>query len=199
MRDHGFPQMCRMYRMLMMLYPRKHRREYGEAMLQLFRDQCRDAQRESASGFGIWRRVLLDLIFTVIHEHLSNLTDHMKTLSINKLTHILFAAAIGFALLTSPTVSGPPIATIFLYLSMLAILARGIAEWFRPPSEWLKAIGWGCVVLVVYGFIMPFWGKLHVMYGDAFSIVPALLLGAVFLNAIVPLLKAGLRMRKVES
>jgi hypothetical protein len=185
--------------MLMVLYPRNHRREYGEAMLQLFRDQCRDAERDSASVFVIWRRMLLDLIFSAIHEHLSNLTDHMKTLSINKLTHLLFAAAIGFALLTSPSVSGPPIATIFLYLSTLAILGRAVAEWFRPPGEWLKALGWGCVVLVAYGFIMPFWGKLHVMYGDAFSIIPALVGGAVFLNIIVPLLKAVLRMRKVES
>jgi hypothetical protein len=186
--------------MLMMLYPRNHRREYGEAMLQLFRDQCRDAQRDSASVFVIWRRVLLDLIFTAIHEHLSNLTDHMKTLSINKLTHLLFAAAIGFALLTSPTVSGPHLATVFAYLSTLTILARGIAEWFRPPNEWLKAIGWGCVVLVAYGFIMPFWAKLHVMYGDAFPTIPALLLGAIFLNLIVPLLKAMLvRMGRVKS
>lgn len=34
---------CDLYLRLLNFYPRAHRQEYGAPMLQLFRDQCRDA------------------------------------------------------------------------------------------------------------------------------------------------------------
>ena len=34
---------CRLFRRLLIAYPKAHREEYGAAILQLFRDQCRDA------------------------------------------------------------------------------------------------------------------------------------------------------------
>ena len=37
---------CRLYRHLLFIYPKAHREEYGASILQLFRDQCRDACAE---------------------------------------------------------------------------------------------------------------------------------------------------------
>jgi hypothetical protein len=38
-----FPVSEKIYRRLLRAYPKAHRAEYGPAMAQLFRDQCRDA------------------------------------------------------------------------------------------------------------------------------------------------------------
>ena len=65
------------YEWLLVAYPKLHREEYGPAMSQLFRDQCRDAWRE-ARHWGLtrlWLRVLPDLIKTSIVERFSALNE----------------------------------------------------------------------------------------------------------------------------
>ena len=65
----------RVYRRLLLLYPAPHRHEYGAAMEQLFRDQCRDAWRD-AHGRGLtvlWVRVVGDLVCTAAIEHIREL------------------------------------------------------------------------------------------------------------------------------
>ena len=49
------------YGRLLLAYPRSHRAEYGAAMAQLFRDQCRDAWNESQNWglMKLWMRVLM--------------------------------------------------------------------------------------------------------------------------------------------
>ncbi len=71
------------YRRLLAFYPKEHRREFGPAMAQLFRDQCRDAWAASGSG-GIallWLRVLLDLAKTCPAEHLRSLLGGTRGLN----------------------------------------------------------------------------------------------------------------------
>src|ERR1700733_643462 len=65
----------KVYERLLAAYPAAFRREFGPAMKQLFRDQCRDAWCE-AEGWGlagVWLRVLPDWAKTSFVEHLSNL------------------------------------------------------------------------------------------------------------------------------
>jgi capsular polysaccharide biosynthesis protein len=65
----------KIYERLLAICPADFRREYGPAMKQLFRDQCRDAWSE-AQGRGLavlWLRVLPDLAKTSIVEHLTSL------------------------------------------------------------------------------------------------------------------------------
>jgi uncharacterized protein involved in exopolysaccharide biosynthesis len=65
------------YERLLRAYPPAHRAEYGPAMAQLFRDQCRDAWNE-ARGWGVvklWLRVLPDLVKTSIIERLAASTE----------------------------------------------------------------------------------------------------------------------------
>lgn len=78
----------KVYGWLLRAYPPVHRAEYGPAMAQLFRDQCRDAWNES-QGWGmmkLWLRVLPDLVNTSITERLSalnqrkSMSDKMTTL-----------------------------------------------------------------------------------------------------------------------
>jgi hypothetical protein len=58
------------YRALLLLYPADYRHEYGDLMLQIFRDVSRDKYRRQGIG-GIvlwWCRTLLDLTLTVIEQ-----------------------------------------------------------------------------------------------------------------------------------
>jgi hypothetical protein len=65
----------KIYGRLLAAYPADFRREYGPAMKQLFRDQCRDAWSQ-AQGRGLvllWLRVLPDWAKTSLVERLLNL------------------------------------------------------------------------------------------------------------------------------
>jgi capsular polysaccharide biosynthesis protein len=65
----------KLFQRLLTAYPKRHREEYGPAMAQLFRDQCRAAWHE-ARWWGlttVWLRVLPDLVKTSVLEHLSTL------------------------------------------------------------------------------------------------------------------------------
>lgn len=64
-----------LYRRLLAAYPRAHREEYGDAMAQLFRDQCRDAWA-AGRGWGLaalWLRILPDLVKTSCLERWASL------------------------------------------------------------------------------------------------------------------------------
>jgi len=74
-RDTEFRISQMIYKRLLLAYPRSHRVEYGPAMGQLFRDQCRDAWKESRNWglLKLWLRVLPDLAGTSIMERLAAL------------------------------------------------------------------------------------------------------------------------------
>lgn len=65
-RDHEFRFSQTVYERLLLAYPQSHRAEYGAAMAQLFRDQCRDAWGESRHWglLTLWVRILPDLAST---------------------------------------------------------------------------------------------------------------------------------------
>ena len=59
-----------LYRTLLILYPVDFRQEYGQPMLQVFRDRCRDVYRQGGARELVhwWATTLFDLIETVIVE-----------------------------------------------------------------------------------------------------------------------------------
>jgi capsular polysaccharide biosynthesis protein len=72
----------KLFERLLAAYPEAHRREFGPAMAQLFRDQCREAWR-AGRGWGLtrlWLRVLPDLLKTSLLEHLLALKERKGTL-----------------------------------------------------------------------------------------------------------------------
>jgi hypothetical protein len=60
----------KLYALLLYLYPPPFRREYGEAMLQLFNDQRRDV-RGAGGHVMLWLKTLRDLVFSVPAAHAS--------------------------------------------------------------------------------------------------------------------------------
>ena len=80
--QNEFPASQKIYAWLLRAYPPAHRAEYGAAMAQLFRDQCRDAWRE-AGGWGLtklWLRVLPDWASTSVRERIAALNER-KTMN----------------------------------------------------------------------------------------------------------------------
>jgi uncharacterized protein involved in exopolysaccharide biosynthesis len=79
----------KLYEHLLAAYPRSHRREYGGAMAQLFRDQCRDAWAEGrALGVAaLWCRILPDLIKTSFIERCA--TGNPRKFMSDKVTSLL--------------------------------------------------------------------------------------------------------------
>ena len=62
-----FPE--RVYRALLVVYPREFRREYGDLMTQFVRDRMRHDGR-GIRGLVMWRHVLADLATSALREHL---------------------------------------------------------------------------------------------------------------------------------
>ena len=184
------------YERLLWVYPRSHRREYGPLMAQLFRDQCRAASRGGGRWplLGLSLRALPDLALSAFRENLTEQSTHMKNMSPQKLSLILFVAAIGAGILSCNFSLGQPgIAVGLAYLSALALLVRAFAEWKRPENELIRSLIWGAVIAVIYALILPVWGKVKL------PVNPILALAPMFLNAIVPLVKTALRLARPRS
>jgi hypothetical protein len=64
---------ARVYRLLLVLYPRQFRCEFGADMAQVFGDLCRDAYRWGSmpSLLRLWAATLRDLAVSVPREHLA--------------------------------------------------------------------------------------------------------------------------------
>jgi len=69
------------YRFLLAAYPQAFREEYGDDMVQVFRDFCiRAYLNQGPNGmFRLWATTLLDLIRSVIEEHLQKETNMNKS------------------------------------------------------------------------------------------------------------------------
>ena len=59
----------RVYRALLVVYPREFRREYGDLMTQFVRDRMRHDGR-GIQGLLTWLHVLVDLATSALNEHL---------------------------------------------------------------------------------------------------------------------------------
>src|SRR5579884_1753312 len=61
----------RLYRLLLATYPASFRREYGDAMVQLFRDTAHEAyRRRGLLGLVVmWLRTSVDFTISLIHQH----------------------------------------------------------------------------------------------------------------------------------
>jgi hypothetical protein len=61
---------ARLYRTLLLAYPRRFRQEYGLHVLQVFTDRCRDAYEQGglAALIGVWPHGVGDLIWTALAE-----------------------------------------------------------------------------------------------------------------------------------
>ncbi len=182
----------RIYRQLLLLYPPAHRRDYGGLMAQLFRDQCRDAYREgrSAGLINLWLRVLPDIGKTSLQEQIAAIERKqiMKNITAinNPTTWLIIGIALG--ILSVPFIQSPG-GLLLAVASALAILARAVADLFRPSLEWKRILLATVVVMVMYGFLMPAWAK-HGTSGDGSQVLKLTLLACLFANLAVALVKS---------
>jgi hypothetical protein len=67
----------RLYARLLLVYPPGYRRQYGPLMLQLFRDQYRDARGKGSrwASWQLWWRIASELAETAAQEHLAALEE----------------------------------------------------------------------------------------------------------------------------
>jgi hypothetical protein len=94
----------RVYRGLLRTYPREFRQEYGEAMVQVFRDLC--LRSGEAGLFRVWGRALLDYAVSLVSEHMERGMEMTKTKWIQLSGWAL--AASGFLLMAGFAASSRP-------------------------------------------------------------------------------------------
>ena len=58
----------KLYRALLLVYPGEHRREYGEPMVQLFRDRMR-RDGGGVRSLVVWLQMIFDLVQSAFKEH----------------------------------------------------------------------------------------------------------------------------------
>ncbi len=96
----------RVYRRLIVVYPREHRREYGELMVQLFRDRM----RRDGGGFRallVWMHMILDLMIAAFKEHREGQSmTRRKWIGIALVVVLLTGVAGASVLLYQPNASG---------------------------------------------------------------------------------------------
>lgn len=101
----------RVYRWLLFAYPREHRREYGEPMVQLFRDLMR-REGNGFRGLLVWSHMIFDLAGAAFKEHKEG-ADMKKLTSIGVALAVLLAAGgIGAGVLLANGDGEPSVASI---------------------------------------------------------------------------------------
>jgi len=112
----------RVYRVLLMAYPKRFRKEYGPPMEQAFGDLCREqlAGAGMVGLLGLWVRTLLDLVRSACVERrsgFSRVNGEEATLRDRRL------ARAGFALLLAP---------LFFVVASLLKYGLGVGLLFDP-------------------------------------------------------------------
>ena len=84
----------KVYRRLLVVYPKEHRREYGELMVQLFRDRMR---RDGGGFHGalVWMQMIFDLVGAAFKEHKEGKEDEMKKRIGIALVAVLLTSVVG--------------------------------------------------------------------------------------------------------
>ena len=160
------------YRKLLRLYPEPHRREFGDQMAQLFRDQSRDAWKTGrhAGLLKLWLRMLPDLGKTCAVEQISKIERNMmKYLNAKNSPTVLLIIGLLLALLSFSPIVGMRSHGIFMLLaitSMLALFAKACVEFFRPANEFPWILLRTIVLMFLYALILPAWAKMK-LHGAA--------------------------------
>jgi hypothetical protein len=187
------------YRKMLRLYPAPHRREYGEPMAQLFRDQCRDAWRlgHHAGMLKLWLRTLPDVGKTCVGEQIKSIERNiMKHLNAKNTPTVLLVVGLLLALLTFSSFAGMRAHGIFMLLAMtsaLAILAKACVEFFRPASEFPWVFVRTFILMFLYALILPAWAKMKLLAAaeppPGHDIFGMFLIACLFANPLVTVIK----------
>ncbi len=187
----------KMYRAVLRLYPQSHRRDFGDAMVQLFRDQCQDAWQSGRSGglIKLWLRTLPDIGKTSLKEQLTERNSFMKFFNQKNAPTILLIASLVMALLSFSHFIMPfhPAFMLLAIGAALAMLAKAGVEAFLPSTEWFKIAVRTFILMFLYAIILPAWAKLKLQASistpvghDPFGM---LIMCGLFANPVVAAIK----------
>jgi hypothetical protein len=171
----------RLYRALLILYPRAFRREFGPHMVQVFGDACRQVQGErgAVAILGLRAPIVRDLAVSALYERLLE-GVHMPRVSRSMVVRTGGAAALlgGILLLLSflSHPSGPARAVVPGSIACLVLGMIGLHALLWRREGVLGAIGF---VLVGVGLALGFIG----MAGSA--------LGVLDPNPVAPIINTG--------
>src|SRR5215211_6347754 len=132
----------RVYRVLLLAYPRDFRREYGPQMEQAFGDLYREEARERSGRSGLahlWALTVSDLARTAVAQRIMPRADHEEvTMYDRKL------AVVGLVLLLAP---------LYFVSASLLKYGLGIGFLFDPLEAFLSVAGRRVVFNVVSPFV----------------------------------------------
>ena len=191
----------KIYRTLLVAYPTKFQREYGSHMLQVFRDYCLRTVRQNGTNgmLKLWAATLLDLIQSVISEHVHKeieMKKEMKPEDIRKAGWMLMLGAPTFILgmywetsVYDMWILGFPM--VLVSIPMLAYGSKGLAARY---SEAVGIFGTNILrlgrilgpIISLVGFVMAWfisWTFMLIYMG------PAILLASLTVFGLVALLK----------
>ena len=107
------------YRALLRLYPKAHRQEYGEQMLQTLDDMLSEHQNKS-ERMAIWLRIGRELPLNVVEEHINNWEGIQMSKLLNRRTGIVAGVvtiiAVGVGISLGPSHNTPYSPTTFAHL-----------------------------------------------------------------------------------
>lgn len=141
---------ARVYRVLLRLYPRRFRLEYGDDMVQLLEDQLRD------EGAGrVVARAGLDLLLTVPTRHLE---AHVKRSSVTTAV-VVALGALGTVLAVVGGVIGVVAGVTSIVIAALT-WRRSQPVVATTDTRWWKLLGGGAVLLVAEIIVTTITGEL---------------------------------------
>jgi hypothetical protein len=143
----------RIYRALLVLYPRSFRREYREPMLQLFGDCVRDR------GAKVWLRTVPDLVRTIPVLRLEAVMSGGRP---GNLVVVLALVVLGFAVIALGV--GGPALVMPIFVAIVAMLALGrgslvpVFKGERAPLRHAVVQTWWAPLAALLGAAMLFFG-----------------------------------------
>jgi hypothetical protein len=188
----------KIYRKLLRLYPQSYRREFGDLMALLFRDQCRDAWQcgRYAGLLKLWLRTLPDLGKTSFIEQLNQIGRNHIMNAKNSPTLLLIAALVLGLMSFSHLIT--PFHGVFMLLviaSALCNLSKAGVELIRPASEWPMVLLRTFILMFIYALFMPAWAKMKThaaistpAFQDPFGLF---IITCLMTNPLVTVIKLG--------
>jgi hypothetical protein len=162
----------RVYQMLLAAYPTRFQQEYGPHMVQVFRDCCLRAVRQSGikGMIRLWVVTILDLLQSVVSEHRQKETEmkkEMKPQDIRMAGGALIAGAVILAL------SGISQQVMGFFLSMM-LLAVGVWGLRSRYGEQAGLLGKTILLIgVILGSLTSLAGLLGAAIDPYWILIPA--------------------------
>lgn len=132
------------YEVLLSLYPREHRKEYGDEMRLLFRDLYQEEHdRHDEIGIGFWFRLTLDVIKSTFVEHILLLKKIGFENYAREIYHLDRPFFVGF---------------ILIFPSLLINTIDDVNLLLLANNNWLKPIfesEWGAAVFFICYLFLP--------------------------------------------